>query len=69
MPRWTNNLSIVPEIAFKTYLLGGRIVFVPGSQGFHPKGISQFRFVREATSYGYVLIRAALHKAGVLSWF
>jgi hypothetical protein len=61
--------SLVPEIAFKTYLAGGRIVFVPGSQSFREKGISQFRFLQEVSSYAYVLLRAALHRARLLAWY
>lgn len=64
-----NNLSLIPEIAFKTHLAGGRVVAVPGRQSFREKGISQFHFLREATSYGYVFARAALHRAGILGWF
>ncbi len=62
------NLSLIAEIVFKTYLAGGKIVFVPGKQSFREKGISQFHFLREASSFGYVLIRAWLHKIGLLSW-
>lgn len=64
-----NNLSLIPEIVFKTHLAGGKIVFVPGAQSFREKGISQFYFLREASSYAYILIRAALHRWGVLLWF
>ncbi|MBI3565132.1 MAG: glycosyltransferase family 2 protein [Elusimicrobia bacterium] len=64
-----NNLSLIPEIVFKTHLAGGKIVFVPGKQSFREKGISQFHFLREATSYAYVLFRAWLHQAGALVWF
>ena len=63
-----NGLSLVPEITFKVWLSGGKVVFVPGSQSFRPRGISQFRFIREALSYAYVLTRAWLHRLG-LSWF
>jgi dolichol-phosphate mannosyltransferase len=64
-----NNLSLIPEIVFKTHLAGGKVVVIPGTQSFRQKGISQFHFLREASSYAYVLIRAWLHKSGVLSWF
>lgn len=63
-----NSLSVVPEITFKVKLSGGKIAFVPGSQSFRPRGISQFRFFREAVSYGYVLLRAWLHRIG-FAWF
>lgn len=64
-----NNLSIIPEINFKVFLSGGTVQFVPGRQDFRERGISQFRFLRETTSYGYVLLRAFLHRMGLLSWF
>lgn len=63
-----NGLSVIPEISFKVKLSGGKIVFIPGSQSFRERGISQFRLVREASSYGYVLLRAWLHRIG-FSWF
>lgn len=64
-----NNLSLIPELVFKTHLAGGKIAFLPGKQSFRAKGISQFNFAREASSYGYVLVRAWLHKIGAASWF
>ncbi len=63
------NLSLIPELAFKVYLAGGKIVFLPGTQTFREKGISHFQFLRECTSYGYVLTRATLHRARLLAWF
>ena len=65
----SNNLSIIPEISFKVMLTGGRIVPVPGRQSFHDRGISQFHFLRESSSYAYVLLRAGLHRLGLLAWF
>lgn len=64
----SNGLNVVPEIAFKVKLSGGKIVFVPGSQSFRQRGISQFRFIREVSSYAHVLLRAWLHRLG-LPWF
>lgn len=64
----SNGLSLVPEITLKVFLSGGRIAFIPGSQSFRKRGISQFRFVRESTGYAYVLLRASLHRWG-LQWF
>lgn len=63
-----NGVSVVPEITFKVKLSGGKIAFVPGSQSFRPRGISQFRFFRQAVSYGYVLLRSWLHCIGI-AWF
>ena len=63
-----NGVAVVPEITFKVWLSGGKVVYVPGRQTFRRRGISQFRILREARSYGYVLLRAWLHRLG-LSWF
>jgi dolichol-phosphate mannosyltransferase len=65
----SNSLSVIPEIVFKTKLGGGKIVFIPGNQSFRDRGISQFNFLREASGYAYVLLRAWLHRLGVRSWF
>lgn len=64
-----NNLAVIPEINFKMHLSRGKVVFIPGRQAFRDKGISQFQFVRESTSYGYALFRAWLHHAGMLAWY
>jgi glycosyltransferase involved in cell wall biosynthesis len=64
----SNRFSISPEITFKVLLNGGRIVYIPGSQGIRERGVSKFIFRREGPGYGYVLLRAWLHKLGVL-WF
>lgn len=64
----SNGLAVIPEIAFKVWLSGGKIVFIPGSQSFRERGISQFKLLRESLGYGYVLFRAWLHRLGV-SWF
>jgi len=63
-----NGVAVVPEITFKVWLSGGKVVFLPGRQTFRPRGISQFRILREACGYGYVLLRASLHRVG-LPWF
>jgi glycosyltransferase involved in cell wall biosynthesis len=63
-----NGVAVVPEITFKIWLSGGRVVFVAGRQTFRRRGISQFRILREACGYGYVLLRAWLHRLG-LPWF
>jgi len=64
----SNGQALVPEIPLKVMLSGGRIAFIPGSQTFHKRGISQFRFFRESTGYLYVLFRAFLHRLGI-PWF
>lgn len=63
-----NGVAIVPEMTFKVWLSGGRVVFVPGAQSFRERGISEFRFLREALTYGYVLLRAWGHRLGI-PWF
>jgi hypothetical protein len=64
-----NGTAIIPEITFKVWLAGGRVVFVPGAQSFRSRGISQFMFLREALTYAYVLLRAWGHRRGFLRWF
>lgn len=63
------NGSVIPEIKFKVWLSGGKTLFIPGKQLFREKGISQFNFLRESASYGYVLFRAWLHRIGLRYWF
>lgn len=64
-----NSFSISPEIFFKLILNGGKVEYLPHSQGVRQKGESKFRFRREGFRYGYVLLRAWLHKLGVALWF
>lgn len=65
----SNRFSISPEILFKTMLLGGRIDYIPAGQGVRQKGKSKFIFTREGFGYGYVLLRAWLHKIRLVLWF
>ncbi|MFZ5862170.1 MAG: glycosyltransferase family 2 protein [Nitrospirota bacterium] len=65
----SNGLAAIPEIPFKVHLSGGKVSFIGGAQSFRQRGISQFKFLRESSGYGYVLIRAWLHRVGILSWF
>jgi glycosyltransferase involved in cell wall biosynthesis len=64
-----NRFSISPEITFKTLLSGGRVEYVPAGQGTRQIGASKFYFRREAFGYGYVLLRAWLHRMGMAFWF
>ena len=64
-----NTFSISPEIFFKILLNGGKIEYLAHSQGLRQRGLSKFRFSKEGTRYGYVLIRAWWHKLGVILWF
>jgi dolichol-phosphate mannosyltransferase len=64
----SNRFSISPEITFKTLLAGGRIEYVPGSQGTRVYGTSKFKFLKEGRGFSWVLFRSALHRIGIL-WF
>ena len=64
-----NTFSISPEIFFKIMLNGGKIEYLAHSQGVRQRGISKFRFTKEGIRYGYVLIRAWLHKLKLILWF
>lgn len=65
---FSNRFSLSPEITFKVLLSGGTIIYVPGSQGTRTLGVSHFKFRREGPGYAYVLLRAWLHRLGIL-WF
>jgi len=64
-----NSTAVVPEITLKVWMAGGEVVFIPGRQSFRERGISQFRFLREAMGYTYVLLRGCLHRRKVWPWF
>lgn len=64
----SNRFSISPEITFKVLLSGGNIVYVPAGQGVRQRGASKFVFWREGYGYSTTLLRAWLHRLGVL-WF
>lgn len=64
----SNGFSISPEIFFKAMLSGKSVAFVPAGQGSRRKGSSKFVFHREGFGFFYVLLRAALHRIGIL-WF
>lgn len=63
-----NRFSISPEITFKILLSGGKIEYVAAGQGVRARGESKFIFMKEAKGYIYVLLRAWLHRIGIL-WF
>lgn len=63
-----NGFSISPEIFFKVLLSGARVEHVPRGQGVRQRGKSHFVFRREGFGFAYVLLRAWLHRLGVL-WF
>jgi glycosyltransferase involved in cell wall biosynthesis len=64
-----NTFSVSPEIFFKLFLNGCRVLYVPHAQGNRIKGESKFRLTSEGIRYGYVLIRAWLHHKGWVLWF
>ena len=64
----SNGFSISPEIFFKLLLSGAKIEYIPHGQGVRKIGTSKFLFLREGTGYSYVLLRAWLHRFGIL-WF
>ncbi|MBU1932059.1 glycosyltransferase family 2 protein [Patescibacteria group bacterium] len=64
----TNGFSISPEIFFKVLLSGGRVEHVPSGQGVRQRGKSHFIFRREGVGFVCVLLRAWLHRLGIL-WF
>lgn len=63
-----NGLAVIPEISFKTWLSGGKIVAVRGTNSARNSHTWRFRFLREGLAYTYVLLRAWWHRLG-LSWF
>lgn len=64
----SNGFSISPEIFFKVMLSGGNIQYVAHGQGIRKIGKSKFLFFREGPGYFFVLIRAWMHRLGIL-WF
>ena len=64
----SNRFSISPEITFKTILNGGKIIFIPSSQGVRQRDVSKFIFNKEGYGYVYVLYRALLHRLGIRAY-
>jgi len=64
-----NRFSISPEITFKVLLAGGKIELVPAGQGIRQRGVSKFNFFKESFGYMYILVRAGLHRSGLMYWF
>ncbi len=65
---FSNRFSISPEIFFKLFLSGARIEYLARGQGIRQRGKSNFVFRREGPRYFHVLMRAWLHRLGIL-WF
>lgn len=64
-----NRFSISPEITFKSILSGGKIKYVPGSQGTRERGVSKFIFCKEGFGFAYCLLRSFLHNYRIIYWF
>jgi glycosyltransferase involved in cell wall biosynthesis len=64
----SNRYNLSPEITFKMLLSGANVVFVRGKQEARQAGKNKFKLYRELDGYLYVLLRACLHRLGVL-WF
>jgi glycosyltransferase involved in cell wall biosynthesis len=63
-----NRFNISAEIFLKFLLSGAKIEFLAYGQGVRKRGESHFRFRREGYGYAYGLVRAWLHRFGIL-WF
>jgi len=65
----SNRFSVCPEMTFKVLLSDGKIGYVPVSPVRRPGDVApKFRLPREILGYAHVLVRAAMHRAGI-SWF
>jgi glycosyltransferase involved in cell wall biosynthesis len=64
------SFNVCPEMTFKIMLCGGSIEYVPGKpRGLREGGQSKFQLPSEIWGYAYVLVRAAIHRAGIRLWF
>ena len=64
----SNKFSLSPELTFKILLAGGNVQFVHGSRPERWKDGVHFKFLHDAPGYMRVLVRAGMHRVGVL-WF
>jgi len=64
----SNRFNLSPEITFKMLLAGGKVVFVRGFRRPRKLGTSKFRLHRELDGFLLVLLRASLHRVGLV-WF
>jgi glycosyltransferase involved in cell wall biosynthesis len=65
-----NRFNIFPEMTFKVLESGGTIEYLAGSpQPVGVGGSEKFKLPHEILGYATVLVRAALHRAGVARWF
>jgi glycosyltransferase involved in cell wall biosynthesis len=64
------RFNVCPEMTFKVMLAGGKIEYVPGQpRALGQGGQSKFALSSEILGYAYVLLRAGLHRAGLIRWF
>jgi dolichol-phosphate mannosyltransferase len=65
----STKFSVCPEMTFKTLLSGGNISYVPGQPTVRAgEGSEKFKLRYEIVGYALVLLRSALHRAGV-RWY
>ena len=65
----SNRFNISPEIMFKSILAGLNVLFISGSQGIRLSGESKFKFHKEGLGFGMCLLRAWMHRNGIIYWF
>ncbi len=64
------RFNVCPEMTLKTLLCGGKVEYLPGPQRKPGQGgQSKFQLPSEILGYAYVLLRAALHRSGIVRWF
>jgi glycosyltransferase involved in cell wall biosynthesis len=64
------RFNVCPEMTFKVMLCGGKVVYIPGRpRAYSEGGQSKFKLSSEIFGYAYVLVRAGLHRAGIVHWF
>lgn len=64
----SNGFGVIPEISFKTWLSGGKIASLMGSEFRGNSDRAQSTVVSEGLAYTYVLLRAWWHRLG-FPWF
>jgi hypothetical protein len=64
----SNRFALSSEINLKVLANGGTVAYVAGPEGERRSGHSKFVLRREIHGYAFVLLRAWLHRLGIL-WF
>ena len=66
----SKRFNICPEMTLKVLLSGGKVEYLPGQpKPFREGGSAKFQLPYEIGGYIFVVLRAALHKWGLLRWF